>query len=64
MVSFWGRLGRKVLGQILDDLVSLLLGYVRIFLQHFQHFILPLRLGGAFSHHAFQRMAGRANGFH
>ena len=61
MASFRGRLWRKVFGQILDDLISLLLCDVGIFLKHLQHFILPLRLGGAFGHHTFQRMAGRAN---
>jgi len=64
MGCLWGRLGRKALGQVFDDLVSLLLGDVGIFLKHFQYLILPLRLGAAFGHYAFQRMAGCANGFH
>ena len=64
MASFWGCLGWKVLGQIFDDLVSLLLCDVGIFLKHLQYFILPLRLSRTFCHHAFERMAGRANSFH
>lgn len=64
MGSFFIHLRRKILGQILDDLVSLLLGDVGIFLQHFQYFILPLRPGGTLCHHSFQGVAGSANSFH
>jgi len=61
--SFPGNLRRKGLGQILDNPVSFLLGDVRIFLQHFQYFILPLCLGGPSGNHAFERMAGCTDGF-
>jgi len=64
MGSFARGLGRKGLGQILDDLIPLLLRNIRILLKHFQYFILPFRLSGALGGHALQCVALRADGFH